>query len=66
MHREAQFVALRRQARRGGMRTIVSAFENDDIDALGGQLARGEGCGESATDEHDGAALQAYSHDTLL
>jgi hypothetical protein len=32
----AQFVALRRQARRGAMGAVISAFEDDDIDALGG------------------------------
>src|SRR5512143_1167329 len=38
--RPAQFVTLRWQARCGSMAAVDSTFKNDDIDALGCQLAR--------------------------
>jgi hypothetical protein len=46
------------------MCAVISAFEDDDVDALGRQLAGGESRSEPATDENDGTALQACSHDT--
>ena len=58
----AQFVALRWQARRGGMGAVDSTFKDDDIDAFGCQLASSQRRRKSAANENDGAVFQACSH----
>ena len=63
MHVPAQFVALRWQAGCGSVRAVDSTFKDDDIDALGCQLASSQRRRESAPNENDGAMFQACSHD---
>ena len=63
MHVPAQFVALRWETCRGGMGAVDSTFKDDDIDALGCQLASSQRRRESAANENDGAMFQACSHD---
>jgi len=59
----AQFVALRGQTCCGGMSAVDSPFKNDDIDALGRQLASSKRRRESSANENDGAMFLACSHD---
>jgi hypothetical protein len=59
MHVPAQFVALRWQACCGGMGAVDSTFKDDDIDALGCQLASSQRRRKSASNENDGAMFQA-------
>jgi len=63
MHVPAQFVALRWQACCGSMGAVDSTFKDDDIDALGRQLASSQRRRESSANENDGAMFQACSHD---
>jgi hypothetical protein len=63
MHVPAQFVALRWQACCGSVRAVNSTFKDDDIDALGCQLASSQRRRKSAANENDGAMFQACNHD---
>jgi hypothetical protein len=63
MHVPAQFVALRWQACCGSMGAVDSTFKDNDINALGCQLASRKRRRKSAADENDGAMFQARSHD---
>ena len=63
MHVPAQFVALRWQACCGSVGAVDSTFKDDDIDALGCQLASSQRRRKSAANENDGAMFQACSHD---
>src|SRR5262245_22420510 len=65
MHVPAEFVALRWQACCGGMGAVDAPFKDDDIDALGRQLASSQRRRESSANENDGAMFQACSHDFL-
>jgi hypothetical protein len=42
---------------------VDSTFKDDDIDALGCQLASSQRRRKSAANENDGAMFQACSHD---
>src|SRR6185437_16307207 len=55
MHVPAQFVALRWQACCGRVGAIDSTFKDDDIDALGCQLASSQRRCKSAANENDRA-----------
>ena len=63
MHVPAQLVALRWQACRGSVRAVNSTFKDDDIDALGCQLASSQRRRKSAANENDGPMFQACNHD---
>src|SRR3954467_2087460 len=59
MHVPAEFVPLRWQACCGSVGAVDSTFKDDNIDALGCQLASSQRRRKSAANETDGAMFQA-------